>query len=107
MVAGALLLGGRRREARAASLVVGDDSTAVVRALGQPPHRCEASNLSHLESQFPAGTPRPTIDEELVKNAIPSPATMFQRRSSAPNSAFSAAIRMSASRAVSSPAATS
>jgi hypothetical protein len=67
VVAGALLLGGRRREARAASLVVGDDSTAVVRTLGQPPHRCEASNLAHLESQFPAGTPRPTIDEELVR----------------------------------------
>ena len=36
---------------------------------------------------------------------MPSPPTMFQRRSIAPNSAFSAAIRMSASIAVSRPAA--
>ena len=37
---------------------------------------------------------------------MPSPATMFQRRSSAPNTAFSATMRMSASNAVSRPAAT-
>ena len=37
---------------------------------------------------------------------MPSPPTMFQRRSSAPKTAFSAAIRMSASRAFSRPAAT-
>ena len=37
---------------------------------------------------------------------MPSPATMFQRRSSAPNTAFSATILMSASSAFSSPAAT-
>ena len=66
-MAGALLLGGRRREGRAASLVVGDDCTGVVRALGQPPHRCEASNLAHLADQFAPGTPRPTIDEELAR----------------------------------------
>ena len=39
------------------------------------------------------------------RTVMPSPPTMFQRRSSAPNSAFSAAMRMSASSAVSSPAA--
>ena len=39
------------------------------------------------------------------RTVIPSPPTMFQRRSSAPKSAFSAAIRMSASSAVSRPAA--
>lgn len=65
IVAASLLLGGRRREGRAAKLVVGDDTTAVVGLLGQPPHRCPPSNLAHLETQFPAGTPRPTIDEEL------------------------------------------
>ena len=37
---------------------------------------------------------------------MPSPPTMFQRRSSAPKTAFSAAMRMSASRAFSRPAAT-
>ena len=37
---------------------------------------------------------------------MPSPATMFQRRSSAPKTAFSATIRMSASSAFSRPAAT-
>ncbi|MBW3572501.1 MAG: hypothetical protein KY467_15475, partial [Gemmatimonadetes bacterium] len=67
VVAVSLLLGSRRREGRAASLAVGDDSTAVVRLLGEPPHRCQASNLAHLENQFPAGTPRPTVDEELVR----------------------------------------
>jgi hypothetical protein len=67
IVAVALLMGGRKREGRAASLAVGDDSTAVVRLLGAPPHRCEASNLAHLENQFPSGTPRPTIDEEIVR----------------------------------------
>jgi hypothetical protein len=67
VVAAGLLLGGRRREGRAASLAVGDDSTTVIRTLGEPPHRCEASNLAHLENQFPAGTPRPTIDEEMVR----------------------------------------
>ena len=39
------------------------------------------------------------------RTVMPSPPTMFQRRSSAPNSAFSAAMRMSASSAVSKPAA--
>ena len=65
VVAGALLFGSSRREGRAAELVVGDDSTAVVRLLGAPPHRCPASNLAHLGDQFPPGTPRPTIDDEL------------------------------------------
>ena len=40
------------------------------------------------------------------RTVIPSPATMFQRRSSAPKTAFSATILMSASSAFSSPAAT-
>jgi hypothetical protein len=67
IVAGSLLFGSRRRESKATQLVVGDDSTAVIGLLGAPPHRCQASNLAHLESQFPAGTPRPTIDEEMVR----------------------------------------
>jgi len=59
-----LTSGGRRRERAAMRVVAGDDSAAVVRLLGAPPHRCEPSNLAHLGSQFPAGTPRPTIEEE-------------------------------------------
>ena len=65
IVAGALLFGGSRREGRAAQLAVGDDSASIVRLLGAPPHRCQASNLAHLQEQFESGTPRPTIDEEL------------------------------------------
>jgi len=56
---------GRQREQTAMKVEVGEDSTAVVRLLGAPPHRCEASNLAHLSTQFPAQTPRPTVDEEL------------------------------------------
>ncbi|HEX2207233.1 MAG TPA: hypothetical protein VHG93_06085 [Longimicrobium sp.] len=67
IVAGSLLLGGRQREGRATKLVVGDDSTAVIGLLGQPPHRCAPSNLAHLADQFAPGTPRPTIDEELTR----------------------------------------
>ena len=64
-VAAALLFsGGRRRESQAAKVVVGDDTAAVVRLLGQPPHRCDPSNLAHLGTQFPAQTPRPTIEQE-------------------------------------------
>lgn len=59
-----LLSGGRRRERQAVQVVPGDDSTAVIRLLGAPPHRCEPSNLAHLGTQFPAQTPRPTIEDE-------------------------------------------
>ena len=62
-----LLSGSRRRERAASKVVVGDDSTAVARLLGPPPHRCEASNLAHLGTQFPAGIPRTTIDEEIAR----------------------------------------
>ncbi len=66
IVAAALLFGGsRRQEGRATKVAVGDDSVSVARLLGEPPHRCEASNLAHLQEQFESGTPRPTIDEEL------------------------------------------
>jgi hypothetical protein len=67
VVAGALLFGGSRREGRAAQLTVGDDSASVVQLMGAPPHRCEASNLTHLADQFAPGTPRPTIDEEIAQ----------------------------------------
>jgi hypothetical protein len=67
VLAAVLLSGGRKRERAAARIVVGDDSLAVVRLLGEPPHRCPASNLAHLRTQFPGGTPRPTIDEELAR----------------------------------------
>ena len=67
VVAGSLLFGRSRQTSKATDLVVGDDSATVVRLMGAPPHRCEASNLAHLTDQFPAGTPRPTIDEELVR----------------------------------------
>ena len=64
-VAAALVFsGGRRLETQAAKVVVGDDSTAVTRLLGAPPHRCPPSNLAHLATQFPAQTPRPTIEQE-------------------------------------------
>jgi hypothetical protein len=59
-----LFSGGRSRERQAATLVVGDDSTAVTRLLGAPPHRCQPSSLAHLATQFPAQTPRPTIEDE-------------------------------------------
>lgn len=62
-----LLTGGRKRERAAAQVMVGDDSAAVVRLLGEPPHRCDPSSLAHLRDQFPGGTPRPTVDEELVR----------------------------------------
>jgi hypothetical protein len=65
VVAAALIFsGGRKRENQASKVVVGDDSTAVTRILGAPPHRCPPSNLAHLGSQFPAQTPRPTIEQE-------------------------------------------
>jgi hypothetical protein len=59
-----LMSGGRRRESQALQVVPGDDTTAVIRLLGAPPHRCEPSNLAHLGTQFPAQTPRPTIEDE-------------------------------------------
>jgi hypothetical protein len=62
-----LLTGPRQRERAAASLVVGDDSASVVRIMGAPPHRCPASNLAHLRTQFPGTLPRPTLDEELAR----------------------------------------
>ena len=68
LVLGAALLfnGSRKREGAASDVLVGDDSTEVVRLLGQPPHRCEASSLAHLVDRFAAGTPRPTIDETIA-----------------------------------------
>lgn len=62
-----LLTGGRQRERAASRVMLGDDSAAVARLLGDPPHRCPASNLAHLRTQFPGGTPRTTIDEELAR----------------------------------------
>jgi hypothetical protein len=59
-----LLSGGRKRERSAMQVNVGEDSASVIRLLGAPPHRCQPSNLAHLATQFPAGTPRPTIEEE-------------------------------------------
>ncbi len=69
LVLGVVLVfsGGRSRERQAAKLVVGDDSASVIRLLGAPPHRCEASNLAHLANQFPAQTPRPTIEDETAR----------------------------------------
>jgi hypothetical protein len=62
-----LMSGGRQREGKALQLVVGDDSTEVVQLLGAPPHRCEPSSLAHLGTQFPAQTPRPTIEDETAR----------------------------------------
>ena len=67
IVAGAFLFGGRRQEGRAARIAVGEDTTAVIRLLGEPPHRCQPSSLAHLGNQFPPNTPRPTVDEELAR----------------------------------------
>jgi hypothetical protein len=67
VVAVALLTGGRAREQAAARVMVGDDTATVVRLLGEPPHRCDASNLAHLRTQFPGGLPRITVDEELAR----------------------------------------
>jgi len=65
VLAVALLGRGRERERKAARVMVGDDSTAVARLLGQPPHRCPTSSLGHLTGQFEPGTPRPTIEAAL------------------------------------------
>ena len=62
-----LLTGGRQRERAASRVMVGDDSASVARLLGDPAHQCAASNLAHLRDQFPGGTPRTTIDEELAR----------------------------------------
>ena len=69
LVLAAVLLfsGGRKRERSAMKVEVGEDSASVIRLLGAPPHRCEPSNLAHLGTQFPAQTPRPTVDEELER----------------------------------------
>ena len=69
VLAGVILFSrGRQREQTAMKVEVGEDSaSAVVRLLGAPPHRCAASNLAHLSTQFPAQTPRPTVDEELER----------------------------------------
>jgi hypothetical protein len=65
VLAGVLLMsGGRSRERTAMKVVAGEDSASVIRLLGEPPHRCEPSSLAHLANQFPAGVPRPTIEEE-------------------------------------------
>ena len=66
VLAGVMLFSRSRQRAQTAMTVeVGEDSSAVIRLLGAPPHRCEASNLAHLGSQFPAQTPRPTVEQEL------------------------------------------
>ncbi|HEX6041372.1 hypothetical protein [Longimicrobium sp.] len=67
MVGVMLMSGGRRRERQAVQLVVGDDSTEVIQLLGSPPNRCEVSSLSHLGNQFPAQTPRPTVEDETAR----------------------------------------
>ena len=57
-----------RRRARAAShLAVGDDSAAVVRALGAPPSRCMGAGIDHLGDEFPAGTPAPAREATLLR----------------------------------------
>jgi hypothetical protein len=68
VLAGVMLFSrGRQREQTAIKVEVGEDSAAVIRLLGAPPHRCPPSNLAHLGTQFPAQTPRPTVDEELER----------------------------------------
>jgi hypothetical protein len=62
-----LFTGSRQRERAAMRVMLGDDSTAVVGLLGEPPHRCPPSDLAHLRSEFAGGLPRPTIDEEIAR----------------------------------------
>ena len=61
-----LLTGDRQRERAAVTLLPGEDSTAVKRELGDPPHRCQPSSLAHLASSFP-DLPRPTLEQELAR----------------------------------------
>src|SRR5918995_333550 len=84
------------------------------RALERPPSGT-TSLASPIRSASSASTGRPVTIISIARpqpttrgrrTVIPSPATMFQRLSRAPKTAISATIRMSASRAFSSPAAT-
>jgi hypothetical protein len=59
-----LMSGGRRLERTAMKVEVGEDTASVIGLMGAPPHRCEPSSLAHLATQFPAQTPRPTIEDE-------------------------------------------
>lgn len=72
VLAGLLFNGGRKQERAAAQISIGDDTTEVMRLLGDPANRCDASSLTHLSNRFEAGTPRPVIDETL---AVLRPAT--------------------------------
>ena len=64
----AVMLRPERRRARAASrLEIGDDSAAVVRALGAPPSRCLGAGVDHLVSEFPRDVPRPARDATLLR----------------------------------------
>jgi hypothetical protein len=57
-----------RRRARAAShLEIGDDSAAVIRALGPPPSRCMGAGVDHLVSEFPRDVPRANRDATLLR----------------------------------------
>lgn len=61
-----LLTGDRQRERAAVGILPGDDSTAVKRLMGDPPHRCEPSSLAHLADRFP-DMPRPTVEQEIAR----------------------------------------
>lgn len=65
---GAMLFTPSRRRARAAGgLEVGDDSTAVLAALGTPGSRCTGAGIDHLVSEFPGDVPRADRDRTLLR----------------------------------------
>jgi len=67
IVAAVLFSPARRRERAASHLRVGDDSIAVLDALGERPTRCMGAGVDHLADEFPAGTPRPAREAALSR----------------------------------------
>ncbi|HEX2204608.1 MAG TPA: hypothetical protein VHG91_14965 [Longimicrobium sp.] len=68
LIAAAILLSGDRRRERAASKIqLGDDTTAVVSALGPPAARCPPGQMTHLYDRFQGGTPRVARDAALAR----------------------------------------
>jgi hypothetical protein len=54
------------REHKASQLSLDADSAQVVGVMGAPTARCGGSPVDHLRDAFPSGTPRTTVDDEIV-----------------------------------------
>ena len=55
----------RRRERAAGAIQPGDDSTAVLRRLGDAPQRCPPGEMAHVYDAFEGSIPRPTREAAL------------------------------------------